>query len=468
MNNSIKNIFIFLFPLVYIPYLCICIYNHPNADDFVYGFLSQTKDFYPAWSEQYNTWSGRYSANIFVLLGPLKWGSFTMYKFIPAMFIFLMWCSLYYLQINLLEKILDKKTGIIITHLIVLLFLYNMPILSEGLYWYTGAVTYLMGCIFFVFYTTLLIQFYKGKYMGKKLFIHIIPLTIILLFCIGFNEVLMLLIVIFNLAICIVAVKHSLKNNRFSIYLLAISILGALLVLMAPGNTVRGNEFTQSHQFIHSLGFSLAQTIRFLGLFILSPVLWILSFVWIFIHRKLMEQSILFKNHFYLHRYVSLLLLPLIIFICVFPAYWATGILGQHRTLNVAYWFFIFMWFINLSVWYSHWQKKLSTIQLPKRKTIIILSVLSFGSFLFVKNGFYCTMDLFTGRAQRFNIEMEKRYTLMKTTNDTITFTPIKNVPKTISFYEVTDDPNNWLNACWISYFGKEGKAIAVKKQTSE
>lgn len=88
--------------------------------------------------------------------------------------------------------------------------------------------------------------------------------------------------------------------------------------------------------------------------------------------------------------------------------------------------------------------------------------------FAGVKNGFYCSMDVLTGRAAHFDIAMKKRYESMQSTNDTIEFLPVQNIPKSISFYEVTNDPNNWLNACWVSYFGKEGKAIVIKKQTAE
>lgn len=468
MNYSFKNIINVLLPLAYIPYVVICIYNNPNADDFVYGHIALTKYFPAAWWEQYMTWTGRYSANVFVLLGPLKWQSFTLYKLFPLLLIFFTWFSVYFLQKNLFQKVLDRKEGVIITHGVVLLFIFNMPILSEGLYWYTGAVTYLLGCIFFTCYVGSLIRFYQGKWIGKNQFVHIFILTVFLLFCMGFNEVLMLLIVVFNLVVCIVVLIYKLKCQKITFYLLCITMLGVALVFMAPGNSVRINQFHHNHQFWYSVGFSLVQTIRFFALFVLSPPLWILSYAWIFIHKKLVKTVPIFQTGFYLHRYVSLMLLPLVIFICVFPAYWATGILGQHRTLNVAYWFFIFAWFINLSVWNIHLQKRISNVQIPKTKTILLLFVITVTCFAGVKNGFYCSMDVLTGRAAHFDSQMKKRYASMQSINDTIEFTPVQNIPKSICFYEVTNDSNNWLNACWVSYFGKEGKAIVVKKQTAE
>ncbi len=464
MSNQLKKIFILLLPLALIPYLLICFFNNPNADDFVYGFISQKQDLFSGWLEQYLTWSGRYTSNFFVLSGPLKWDSFTLYKFIPWILILLMWLSIDFLLRSLLNKVLEKREIQLSSILLVLLFMYNMPIISEGLYWYTGAVTYLLGCIFVTYYITLLYRFYHNQCVFKSKLLHVLILTPVLIFCMGFNEVLMFLLVGFNMTVFMIVQIFKLKHYRYTILLVMITILGSSLVLMAPGNAVRENQFSQSHQFWYSLGFSLAQTGRFFVMFVLSPPLWIMSFAWVFIHRKLVIKVPLFQKKFYLHRYISLLLLPLTIFICVFPAYWATGILGQHRTLNVAYWFFIFIWFLNLSVWFSHWGKRISSIQIPKQRTVVLLFVLTFGCFLFVKNGFYCSMDLITGRAKNFDFEMKNRYTLMNSTNDTIEFIPIKSVPKTISYYEVTDNPSSWLNVCWISYFGKEGEAVVVKK----
>ena len=43
-------------------------------------------------------------------------------------------------------------------------------------------------------------------------------------------------------------------------------------------------------------------------------------------------------------------LLLFVIFFSSFLPYWVSGILGQHRTLNVAYFMFIILWFSTITV----------------------------------------------------------------------------------------------------------------------
>jgi hypothetical protein len=100
----------------------------------------------------------------------------------------------------------------------------------------------------------------------------------------------------------------------------------------------------------------------------------------------------------------------------------------------------------------------------PKRRTSIALFVILLGCFLFVKNGFYVTSDIVSGRANKFDVEMNKRYVQMKSPGDTIYFNAIMHPPKSLPFYEVKEDPSHWFNLCWIRYFGREGDVVILKE----
>src|SRR5687768_12136714 len=197
MSLNHKKIFLFLLPLGFIPYILICFYNNPNADDFVFGLLGRKDDFWNQWWIQYSTWSGRYTANFFVLAGPLKWGSFRLYKFIPLAILVLHWFSIKFFLKSLIGKHVSKLELHLCTYLLVLLFIYQMPIISEGLYWYTGAVTYFLGCIFTTVYLALLIRLGQGKFVLKSKFVHLAIVTILIFINAGFNEVLMLMMNVF-------------------------------------------------------------------------------------------------------------------------------------------------------------------------------------------------------------------------------------------------------------------------------
>ncbi|MBL4668448.1 MAG: hypothetical protein JKY30_04215 [Flavobacteriales bacterium] len=223
-----------------------------------------------------------------------------------------------------------------------------MPIISEGIYWYTGSVIYTLGLIVFLFYVALLIKVIREN---KKRVYALFLITLLFFVC-GFNEVLTLLVVFFLVILSYIFYKKELQGKKIIIIQFLFSVLFAAIVILSPGNGLRGEAYPDAHNFSHSFLYSVMQVGRFSFLWIVSIPLVLASFIYFQINKKMRDENSLFQNSFYMNRWFSLLILFAIIFICVFPPYWATGILGQHRTLNVAYFFFIITWFVNLTVWY--------------------------------------------------------------------------------------------------------------------
>ncbi|MBK9060272.1 MAG: hypothetical protein IPL81_10495 [Flavobacteriales bacterium] len=111
---------------------------------------------------------------------------------------------------------------------------------------------------------------------------------------------------------------------------------GAVLMYFAPGNAVRGGMFADTHLLWRSLGMSALQAVRFIGTWVLSPALLAFSVLYIPVHRYLLEHVPAMKNVRRLSRWIIALLPFSLVMASTFPAYWGTGLLGQHRTVNVA------------------------------------------------------------------------------------------------------------------------------------
>ena len=157
----------------------------------------------------------------------------------------------------------------------------------------------------------------------------------------------------------------------------------------------------------------------------------------------------------------------MVVFICVFPAYWATGMLGQHRTLNVAYLFFLVFWFINLTVWVNYYSTTISnTFTLFRTK--FFLPVIIFG-LVFTGNGYSALDDIFSGKAIVFDKQNSQRINRLQKANNyhqkELRLKPILAKPKCLFTYDISNDPKDWKNQAYNMYFRLDSLDILLKDE---
>ena len=443
-----------------LPYCYLCFFAQPGADDFVYAYHFQTENYLDLLGQNYVGWNGRYTSNIFSYLNPIGFGSFFGYKLVSLVMIFLLVCSNFFLikQVFYLETNFFQTTCSLI---LSLLFLHNMPIISEGIYWYTGAVIYLLGIVLFLFYFGFLIRelrFNSG--ILSRLF-----LTFLLGFCCGFNEVLTLLIVFVLGLISFIFHKNKLENRDFINMQFGVAVFFASIMIFAPGNNIRGSAYFDSHNLSHSIFYTGLQVVRFSLLWLASIPLLASSVLFYWKNRSLSKRYSWFGGSFYLNRWISLSMLFAIIFICVFPPYWATGILGQHRTLNVAYAIFLPIWFINLSVWFNSFGER-SLFRFSKKRQLLF-GLLFVVGIVFTGNGYNSIKDAFSSSAVQYNIEMNSRFSLLtkeiKGACDSLGLKPLSNQPKCLLEPNLTENPKDWKNQAYNLYFRKDSIKIYIR-----
>jgi uncharacterized protein DUF6056 len=447
--------------LAFLPYFYLCFFANPSADDFSLSGQAMQNDFLHLMYHNYFFWNGRYISNIFIYLNPLVFGSFGAYKMVPFLIIILL-VIVNYCFINQLFDKQTKQLKIIIAFILSLLFIHNMPIISEGIYWFTGAVIYLLGIIFVLFYFSYLIRIFRKTHtIISQLF-----LTLLLLVSCGFNEVLTLLIVFFLAIVSLTFHIKKLPKRNIIITQFLFSCFFASLMIFSPGNEYRQVAYDNAHNFSYSLIYSVLQVGRFSLKWLFSIPLVAASILYLEFNKNMRKENSLFSNSFYINRWVSLLLLFVIIFICVFPAYWATGILGQHRTLNVAYFFFLIIWFVSLTAWYNHYQKELKFSF--KKKTKIILMSFLFVGIIFTGNGYVSLFDVFSGSANNYNKQMTNRFERLKAQKnikgEIIVFPIINNPPKSLFTSEITNNPKEWTNQAYNLYFDIDKKNIVLEQ----
>ncbi|HTA28786.1 MAG TPA: hypothetical protein VK809_13425 [Bacteroidia bacterium] len=442
-----------LVSLLFIPFIVLCFYAHPIADDYTYSPVS------PFWETQkqlYLHWNGRYSANFMVMANPILHFSLIGYRLaalglllsIPISILFAVSCAF--------RKVITLLERIVLSSILSLFILSLLSSLPEGIYWYPGAMTYILGCCIAIFYMGFVILYQKSNFIGNR-WIHFCVCVILLFLAIGFNEVQMLLFIFAHFAGWI-SLKKQERFNSIFLPLLLFCALFSSVMFFAPGNHGRESFFPNNHNLVYSLGMTALQMPRFFFTWISSAPLWIGSILFAPVSFKLYKESVLFNKLGQIKPLIVFSFLLVILFLCIFPAYWSTAILGQHRTLNTACFFFILTWFLFIHTVYSrnNLAGKMSVALNPTIKTG--LGVFLIFTLLFSGNSGTILMDLASGKIRGFDKEMTNRYNLIdaakKQRKTEIIMQPLQNRPASLFILDIQPGCDHWINQQFAQFYG--------------
>lgn len=461
-RRALFIVFIILLAASLLKYAWLALYCHPMADDWSYAHQGITRDLLPWLQGEYLNWNGRYFSNVLVGKGPLILGldALWLYRSVPVALLLLTGVAAFALIRSMTRQGLNAREQVVGALVFLSLFVQGMPDLGEGFYWYTGAVTYQFGNVLFLFHLARLVRDCSS---GGSGFLRSVVDALLITAIIGSSEVHMVLMVALHGAI--VLLRHApLASPARRWWKFFLVLVCASVVVFAPGNAVRSALFAGSHDVLHSAWWGFLQTGRFALTWATDPALLLCSAFYLPLSRRLATTEQRFANAFGLRPWMTSTALLAVIFLCAFPAYWGTGILGQHRTMNVAYCFFLPLWFLNLTTWDVHVFSKRWNV-LPRLSPTIV-GLLGIALILLLnldRNGGDAVRDLVTGRAARFDGQMEHRYPLLvkARTNDLPVMLPaIADPPESLPLYELRDDPHHWVNQCYALYFGLEGQPI--------
>ncbi len=460
-----KRIFLLLLLLVLLPYTIISFYCQPAADDFEYAASTLYKGYGPSIVRDYYSWNGRYISNFFVFASPLVLHSFLLYKLIPIVLLGLTYVALYYFVFTLTEHKLDSISLHLISGVILALYLNNAPSFTETFYWYTGAITYKLAIILLLIYLSMLFEYSRGCFYVNKKF-HLLVMLLLIPLIMGFNEVIMLIMLIVHLLWVARSFQLKAKNNKALLLALLLVFTSAAFMIFAPGNANREASFPERHQLFNSLYMTTLQTGRFMFIWIVQLPFIAATILFVPLRNYLKTSSPFFKTNFNVHPVVVFLCLPAVIFLSVFPAYWSMGMLAQHRTLNVAYILFIPLWFLNIHIAMNYLSNRgLELISIWGKFNVVYVAVLLLGVLL-LNNGYAVSADLVSGGAATFDKEMNERYTVVKAAAkinaDEVIVENLSVEVSTLSIYDITCDSENWINKCYSDYFRIE--RVRLKK----
>ena len=429
---------IILFSLA--PFLILTIWTRPAYDDWVMTQAALQHGFFGAQKISYFGWTGRYTATALLSANPLVWDSYTGYKFIGLVLIVLTFVALYAFITVIFKRHFSRLERFLGAAFLLALFTNQTPDVTESYYWMTGAVTYQGGCIFALSFLSGLITACASS--GMRRLLAAVVAGIFLSLAIGSNETAMFVIWAVMLPVAIYKFIERHEDRWLVAAFLLLTAICSAVVILAPGNAVRSSWMTGSHRFFYSLKMSLLQEIRFI-------VTWIgnVSFILATIFLVPIAAAIRDKIPVLIPLSRAPLLLSawllILIFIGMFPPYWVTGNMGQHRTVNTVYFFFLIAWFLNVIAWVSYFGKRgARNFKLPRYVWAFGLPVVLSG-LLFLNNTRTSFMDLLSLRAYHYAQAVDQKRQLLRTCmmaqRSDCSTQPLADLPETITnpYYEL-------------------------------
>lgn len=435
ISKNQKLLILFLLLVLLLPFLYLFAFTHPIADDLSFGYQAKQAPFFDVLVNSYFYSNGLYTGNFFMFLFPISLNELGYYRlFLVTCFV--VFCSSSFYFITTVFPSIKHLDKIIITLFFVLTLLGSTTHLSEAFYWQTSVIYYQLSLMFVLCYFGLLVQYFQQSFIVNKT-IHQLILVLMLILIIGMKESIAL-IMGFIAALLFYYSWFKTKENKmfFTIQLLMALVFISILVF-APGNDVRMGAYPNNKNFSRSFIYTVLQMGRFsvTWLFALSGIIFV--FIVSAFHQKAVP---LLKK---LDWKIALLVFFGILFLCIFPAYWATGILGQHRTLNIASLFFVLFMFV-LAINKGKYFDQLFPLSFFKKGLFFCVV------FLIAGNGFMVVLDIFSGRVSSYDKQLTERAALITKTKSTAHLPLLTNIPKSLFVVDIQQDTTHWINQSYL------------------
>ena len=446
-------------------YIWLARYVHPFADDWSYAVAGMRTELLPRLWDEYHLWNGRYFSNILVLRGPMVLGlerGLTLYRLVPVVLMLLTWAGAYAFIRAITANAIERGRALLGGLLFVVVFLNVMPDLSEGVYWYTGSVTYQLANALSLFVVACWAVVLRSAEEHRPW--HLIAIALLTVVIIGSNELHMVFIVLLHGALLAFQYRSSGRVHRALAALLLLSLLCAAVVYLAPGNEMRGGQFPERQRFFHSMLWGAIQTGRFLLTWIFSPALLLLSVLYIPIGRWLSGRVPLFADAFGLKPWMALVIVVVPVYLAMALPYWSTGMLGQHRTVNTTLFCFIPLWLMALTVLDTHiFQKRGLGIDMIERGRTGLCVVLLI-SLLFTRSGGAIVSDIANRRLVAYDTCVREHYDLIKQARDSgageVIVPEVADPPHSLHVLLPGADPAHWANRSLAHYFNADAMEV--------
>lgn len=450
-----------------IPIIISSFYSHPLADDFGFsekvnhvvknggGLFDILSASFQQVKDTYLDWQGTYAAIFVFSLQPAAFSEHIYFLTTFVMLTALIASTLFF--VNTIFNILgyDKKIGIIISFVILLLSIHFVVDKKEAFFWWNGSSYYTLFYSFSLLFFSILIKLYYAEKIIKKVIFLIISLLLAAILGGGNYSTALLTTVILAFVIFLL-IKHKKKISLCYVMIFLILITGFVISMIAPGNSVMAATLTGESPvkaIIHSVFYAVVYIAKWTGLAQLAGFSVIGFFAYI-----------LTKNSKYKFQYpfIVFVLSVLVFATQLTPPLYAMNSVGSGRQVNIYYYsYYIFMSFnifyiigwINqkdiVRIRTKNIQKSFSVCTLLLTIGVFLCGCLNYGlhNITFVDT----LLALKNSTPQTYSAEYLDRISQIKNGNTTIS--DIKTVPDFFSPLCIEEDSDFWINKQIARYY---------------
>ena len=237
--------------------------------------------------------------------------------------------------------------------------------------------------------------------------------------------------------------------------------LGFLVVLLAPGNSIRGAEVPNRGSTAIMLRAELSLSHHYILPWLFKLKHWLLAIIVFFspqagtLRRKLFGWSSLRAIAICVASWVSVLLFA------VTAAIWNIGKQPPGRTMNLLYGIFLMGWLVIAFLVVR--PNARSEVHAPWRAAVFCGALLLLAAIALIGNNTRTAVaDLARGRADAWDRELDQRFELLKTADKgtDLVVPSLSAKPKSLAWYDITSQPTFWSNRCVARYFGVKSVRI--------
>ena len=265
-----------LIALCLLPFVALSCYNHPTLDDILDAETVRKIGFWQAQKFFYFSHTGRYTTTMLLgLINPLCYGKWAAsWWWVTLVFVFGTVLVLRYGMGAVFG--LPARAAWLMAGLVLGLWLAYAPGLAEGLYWFTGAYTYIAAVWLLVAWLVALVRYAEARHKAdqhpRRRLLLVAVLTVAVA---GTPEPLALPFVL--LLLLGTGLSWWLKRGRIITLLAALALAGSAVSFLAPGNFVRMGSMGESFGVFKTLVYSGGATAYLLFTWVSNPVLLALS-----------------------------------------------------------------------------------------------------------------------------------------------------------------------------------------------
>ncbi|MCI1188391.1 hypothetical protein MON38_13245 [Hymenobacter sp. DH14] len=441
-----------------LPFVALAFYNHPSLDDILDVSQVQELGFWQAQKFFYFSHTGRYTTTVLLALAnPLYYGHWeASWWWVALVFILGTLLMLRYGIGAILH--LRTRDAWLMAGIMLSLWLTYAPGLAEGLYWFTGAYTYIVAVWLLVAWMGALAHYAHARQNNRHKRLRLMIVAALTLAVAGTTEPLVLPFVLTLLAAA--GLSWYLGRGRIVCLLAVLAIIGSTVSFLAPGNFMRMSSMGSSFGVIKTLVYSAGTSAYLLLTWIGNPVLLALSVLLLPALYRIgqQQQQLVVRMLAKLPTgWVFFILIGLLI-AANCPAYYASGTGLPLRARSMLYLIFLISWFGLLLTWccrqaarqhvspivsstnpmYSLWVAVLVLFFFADYNMQTRAAMLGQGS----NNALRAYRQWLSGDAAGYDAEQRARYQAFASDTPPVIITPLQHRPDLLVSFDIIETSN--------------------------